>query len=34
MDPLIAGLQGIVGDRHCLTGPDAAAPFLKDWRDL
>ncbi len=34
MDPLIAGLQGIVGDRHCLTDSAATAPFLKDWRDI
>ena len=34
MDPLIAGLQAIVGARHCLTQPDALAPFLTDWRTI
>ena len=34
MDPLIAGLQAIVGARHCLTEPEALAPFLTDWRGL
>ena len=34
MDPLIAGLQAIVGSRFCLTDPDAQAPFLADWRGL
>ncbi|HET6157785.1 MAG TPA: FAD-binding oxidoreductase [Dongiaceae bacterium] len=34
MDPLIAGLQAIVGGRHCLTEPDALAPFLTDWRGI
>ncbi len=34
MDPLIAGLQGIVGDRHCLTDPESTAPYLADWRGL
>jgi FAD/FMN-containing dehydrogenase len=34
MDPLIAGLQAIVGERSCLTEPDAQAPFLVDWRGL
>ena len=34
MDPLIAGLQAIVGARHCLTAPEALAPFLTDWRGL
>src|SRR5262245_36971156 len=34
MDPVIAGLQAIVGARHCLTEPDAQAPFLTDWRTL
>jgi FAD/FMN-containing dehydrogenase len=34
MDPLIAGLQAIVGARYCLTDPDAQAPFLTDWRGL
>jgi FAD/FMN-containing dehydrogenase len=34
MDPLIAGLQAIVGARYCLTEPDAQAPFLTDWRGL
>ena len=32
-DPLIAGLQAILGDR-CLTEPQATAPFLTDWRGL
>jgi D-lactate dehydrogenase (cytochrome) len=34
MDPLIAGLQAIVGARHCLTDPDAQAPFVTDWRGI
>src|SRR4029453_9933735 len=34
MDPLIAGLQTAVGSRHCLTEPDAQAPFVTDWRGL
>ncbi|HEX6119225.1 MAG TPA: FAD-binding oxidoreductase [Dongiaceae bacterium] len=34
MGPLIAGLQAIVGARHCLTEPDALAPFLIDWRAI
>jgi FAD/FMN-containing dehydrogenase len=34
MDPLIAGLQAIVGARFCLTDPEAQAPFLTDWRGL
>jgi FAD/FMN-containing dehydrogenase len=34
MDPLIAGLQAIVGARHCLTEAEALAPFLTDWRGL
>jgi FAD/FMN-containing dehydrogenase len=34
MDPLIAGLQAIVGARYCLTEPPAQAPFLTDWRGL
>jgi FAD/FMN-containing dehydrogenase len=34
MDPLIAGLQAIVGARHCLTEPEAQAPFLTDWRGI
>ena len=34
MDPLIAGLQGILGERHCLTDPGATAPYLTDWRNI
>ncbi len=34
MDPLIAGLQAIVGPRHCLIEPDALAPFITDWRGI
>ncbi len=34
MDPLTAGLQAIVGARHCLTEPEAKAPFLSDWRGM
>jgi FAD/FMN-containing dehydrogenase len=34
MDPLIAGLTAIVGERHCLTDPAAAAPYLTDWRNI
>src|SRR5688572_27950272 len=34
MDPLIAGLQAIVGARYCLTEPEAQAPFVTDWRGL
>ena len=34
MDPLIAGLQAIVGARHCLIEPEAQAPFVTDWRNL
>jgi FAD/FMN-containing dehydrogenase len=34
MDPLIAGLAAIVGARHCLTEPEALAPFLTDWRNI
>jgi FAD/FMN-containing dehydrogenase len=34
MDPLIAGLRAIVGARHCLTDPDALAPFQTDWRTM
>jgi FAD/FMN-containing dehydrogenase len=34
MDPLIAGLQATVGARHCLTEPDALAPFVTDWRGI
>ncbi|HEV8390339.1 MAG TPA: FAD-binding oxidoreductase [Dongiaceae bacterium] len=34
MDPLIAGLQAIVGTRHCLTEPEALTPFLSDWRGI
>jgi FAD/FMN-containing dehydrogenase len=34
MDPLIAGLQAVVGARYCLTDPDALAPFLTDWRAI
>src|SRR5688572_1181753 len=34
MDPLIAGLQAIVGACHCLTEPEAQAPFVTDWRGL
>lgn len=34
MDPLIAGLQGILGGPACLTDPEAIAPFLTDWRGL
>jgi FAD/FMN-containing dehydrogenase len=33
-DPLIAGLQDILGDRHCLTEPETKAPFLTDWRSI
>jgi len=34
MDPLITGLQAIVGARYCLTEPDALAPFQTDWRNM
>jgi FAD/FMN-containing dehydrogenase len=34
MDPLIAGLQAIVGARHCLTEAEALAPFVTDWRGI
>jgi FAD/FMN-containing dehydrogenase len=34
MDPLIAGLQAIVGPGHCLIEPDALAPFVTDWRGI
>jgi FAD/FMN-containing dehydrogenase len=34
MDPLIAGLQAVVGPRCCLTEPEAQAPFVTDWRGL
>ncbi|MBA4099706.1 MAG: hydroxyacid dehydrogenase [Rhodospirillum sp.] len=34
MDPLIAGLQAIVGPRYCLTEPEAQTPFVTDWRGL
>jgi FAD/FMN-containing dehydrogenase len=34
MDSLIAGLQAIVGARHCLTETEAMASFLTDWRGL
>ena len=34
MDPLIAGLEAIVGARYCLTEPEAQAPFLTAWRGL
>ena len=34
MDPLIAGLQAIVGPRYCPTEPEAQAPFVTDWRGL
>lgn len=34
MDPLIAGLEAIVGARHCLIEPEAQTPFLADWRGL
>ena len=32
MDPLIAGLQAIVGPLSCLTEREAQAPFVTDWR--
>ena len=31
---MLAALITIVGERHCLTGAEAQAPFLKDWRGL
>src|SRR5512134_2022599 len=34
MAPLIAGLQALVGARHCLTEPEAQAPFVTDWRGI
>ena len=34
MDPLIAGLQAIVGARHCLIEPGELAPYLTDWRGI
>jgi FAD/FMN-containing dehydrogenase len=34
MDPLIAGLEAIVGARRCLTEPEAQTPFLTDWRGI
>ena len=34
MDPLIAGLQAIVGERYCLTDAGATKPYLTDWRGL
>src|SRR5687767_3204285 len=34
MDPLIAGLQAIVGARYCLIEPEVQAPFVTDWRGL
>lgn len=34
MDPLVAGLRGILGDRHCLTDAEATSAFLTDWRGL
>ena len=34
MDPLIAGLQAIVGERYCLTDAGATEPYLTDWRDI
>ncbi len=34
MDPLIAGLQAIVGERYCLTDAGATKPYLTDWRDI
>src|SRR5215510_7532125 len=34
MGPLIAGLRGIVGARHCLTEAANCAPYLTDWRGL
>ncbi|WP_119304384.1 FAD-binding oxidoreductase [Dongia deserti] len=34
MDSLIAGLQAIVGARHCLIEPDTQAPFVADWRGI
>jgi FAD/FMN-containing dehydrogenase len=34
MDPLSAGLQAIVGARHCLTEPADKASYLTDWRGL
>ena len=34
MDPLIAGLQAIVGARYCLTEAEAQASFVTDWRGL
>jgi FAD/FMN-containing dehydrogenase len=34
MDPLIAGLQDILGARHCLTDAEATSPFLADWRGI
>ena len=34
MDPLIAGLRGIVGARYCLTDAADCAPYLTDWRGL
>jgi FAD/FMN-containing dehydrogenase len=34
MDPLIAGLQAIVGARHCLTEAADLAPFVTDWRGI
>ena len=34
MDPLIAGLQAILGERHCLTEAAATDPYLTDWRAI
>jgi FAD/FMN-containing dehydrogenase len=34
MDPLIAGLQAIVGARHCLIEAADQAPFATDWRGI
>ena len=34
MDPLIAGLQAIVGPRYCPIEPEVQAPFVTDWRGL
>jgi len=34
MDPLIEGLEAIVGARHCLTEPEAQAAFFTDWHGL
>jgi len=34
MDPLIAGLRDLLGERHCVTDPGATAPYLTDWRSI